>query len=72
MTVIRQVTPDSYAVVETVATARGARTLELDAQTHHIFLVTAEFAPAQAATAENPRPRPQVQPGTFQILEYGE
>ena len=72
MTVIRQVAPDQYEVVETVATARGCRTLELDLQTHHVFVVTAEFAPAQAATAENPRPRPQVLPGTFQILEFGQ
>jgi DNA-binding beta-propeller fold protein YncE len=71
LTVIRQVTPDKYAVVETVATARGARTLELDLRTHHVFVVTAEIAPAPAATAENPRPRPQVVPGTFQILEFG-
>jgi DNA-binding beta-propeller fold protein YncE len=71
LTIIRQVTPDEYAVVETVATARGARTLELDLRTHRVFVVTAEFAPAPAATAENPRPRPQVMPGTFQILEFG-
>jgi DNA-binding beta-propeller fold protein YncE len=71
MTIVRQETPDKYAVLETVATARGARTLELDLQTHHVYLVTAEFAPAPAATAENPRSRPQVLPGTFQILEFG-
>ncbi|HEY5514325.1 MAG TPA: hypothetical protein VIK40_11840 [Geomonas sp.] len=71
LTVIRQVTPDKYAVVETVATARGARTLELDLRTHHVFVVTAELGPAPAATTENPRPRPQVLPGTFQILEFG-
>ncbi len=72
LTVIRQETPDKYAILETVATARGARTLELDLRTHHIYLVTAELAPAPVATAENPRPRPTVIPGTFQILEYGE
>jgi DNA-binding beta-propeller fold protein YncE len=71
LTVIRQVTPDKYEVAETVGTARGARTLELDLKTHHVFVVTAELAPAPAATAENPRPRPQVVPGTFQILEFG-
>jgi hypothetical protein len=65
------VTPDKYEVAETVGTARGARTLELDLKTHHVFVVTAELAPAPAATAENPRPRPQVVPGTFQILEFG-
>jgi DNA-binding beta-propeller fold protein YncE len=72
MTVIRQEAPDKYSVRETVATARGARTLELDPQSHHVYLVTAELAPAPAATPGNPRPRPQVVSGTFQILEYGE
>jgi DNA-binding beta-propeller fold protein YncE len=71
MTVIRQMSPDKYTVQETVATARGARTLELDLKTHHVYLVTAEFAPAPAATTENPNPRPQIFPGTFQILEFG-
>lgn len=71
LTVISQEAPDKYVVLETVATARGARTLELDPKTHHVYLVTAEFGPAPAATAENPRPRPQVLPGTFQILEFG-
>jgi DNA-binding beta-propeller fold protein YncE len=71
LTVIRQVTPDRYEVAETVPTARGARTLEIDLQTHHVFLATAEFAPPAAATAKNPRPRPQVLPGTFQLLEFG-
>jgi DNA-binding beta-propeller fold protein YncE len=72
LTVIREVTPDQYEVAEIVPTARGARTLELDPRTHHVFLVTAEFGPPPAATAENPRPRPQVLPGTFQLLEFGQ
>lgn len=72
MTVVRQEAPDKYSVVDTVATARGARTLELDLRTHHVFLITAELAPAPAATAESPHPRPRGVPGTFQVLEYGE
>jgi YVTN family beta-propeller protein len=71
LTVIRQESADVYKVLETVTTARGARTMELDSKTHHVFVVTAEFGPAPAPTPENPRPRPAVIPGTFQVLELG-
>jgi hypothetical protein len=49
-------------------TQRGARTMALDPKTHRIFLVTAEYGPAPAATAGNPRPRPAIVPGTFIVL----
>jgi len=61
-----------FSVLETMATARGARTMELDPRTHHVFLATAEFGPAPAPTPEQPRPRPALVPGTFMVLEFGE
>src|SRR5512137_2090419 len=70
LTVVRQISADTYEVVETVPTARGARTMELDPQTHHVFVVTAEYGPAPAPTAEQPRPRPTVVPGSFMVLEF--
>ena len=70
-TVIHQNTPDSYTVVARVATARGARTMAFDPQTHHIFTCTADYGPTPAPTAENPRPRPSIVPGTFRVLEFG-
>ena len=69
--VIRQESADTYSVLETMATARGARTMELDPRTHHVFLATAEFGPAPAPTPEQPRPRPALVPGTFMVLEFG-
>jgi DNA-binding beta-propeller fold protein YncE len=71
LTVIRQESADKYTVVESVPTARGARTMELDLKTHKVFLDTAEFGPAPGATAEHPRPRPPVLPGTFKLLILG-
>ena len=71
LTVIKQESADKYSVLETVTTARGARTMELDLQTHHVFVVTAEFGPAPASTKEQPRPRPAVVPGSFMVLEFG-
>jgi len=69
MTVVRQDAPDRYTVVQTVATQRGARTIALDPATHRVYTVTAEFGPAPAATAENPRPRRTLVPGSFVVLE---
>ena len=54
-----------------VPTARGARTMAVDAKTHHVFLVTADFGPAPAPTAERPHPRPSLVPGSFKLIEVG-
>lgn len=71
LTVVKQGSADQYTVLETVPTARGARTMELDPKTHHVFVVTAEYGPAPAPTAEQPRPRPTIVPGSFTVLEFG-
>jgi YVTN family beta-propeller protein len=71
LTVVKQDSADKYSVLETVPTARGARTMELDPKTHHVFVVTAEYGPAPAPTAQQPRPRPTIVPGSFMVLEYG-
>ncbi|HEY1492514.1 MAG TPA: hypothetical protein VGF35_07780 [Steroidobacteraceae bacterium] len=54
--------------LQSLATQRGARTMALDEQRHRIFLVTADFGPPPAATAEHPHPRPAILPGTFRLL----
>ena len=69
ITVIHEDAPDKFTVVGTVQTKRGARTMELDLNTHRIFTVSADFGPPPAATADRPRPRPPVLPGTFALLE---
>jgi YVTN family beta-propeller protein len=71
LTVVHEESPDSFRVVENVQTKRGARTLALDEQSHHVFLPTAEFEAAPPPTKENPRPRPRIVPGTFEVLELG-
>jgi DNA-binding beta-propeller fold protein YncE len=69
ITVIHQDAPDKFTVVQTVQTKRGARTMELDLKTHRLFTVSADFGPPPAPTAERPRPRPPILPGTFAVLE---
>jgi YVTN family beta-propeller protein len=62
---------NKYPVLQNLATQRGARTMAFDSTTDRIYLVTAEFGPRPAATAENPRPRPAVVPGSFTVLVVG-
>lgn len=71
LSVVRQDGPDAYTVVQTLPTQRGARTIALDPATHRVYTVTAELGEAPAATAENPRPRRPVVPGTFVLITTG-
>ena len=70
LTIIDASKPD-YPVLQTVATKARARTMALDPSNGRVYLVTADFGPAPAATAENPRPRPSVVPGSFTVLVVG-
>ncbi len=69
ITVVHEDSPDHYTVVETVPTQRGARTMAVDEKTHRLYTVSAEFGTPPAPTAERPRPRAPMVPGTFVILE---
>jgi len=68
LTVIKEESPEKFSVVENAKTQRGARTMALDTQTHRVFLSVAEMGPAPAGTADNPRPRPKMVPGSFKLL----
>jgi hypothetical protein len=45
--------------------------MALDSKTHNVFVVTAQFGPRPAATADNPRPRPPMVPDSFVVLVVG-
>lgn len=69
LTVIHEDSPNRYHVVETVPTVAGARTMTLDPTTHRVYTASARFGAAPAAaTAENPRRRPPMLPGSFTLL----
>jgi YVTN family beta-propeller protein len=72
LSVIHQDSADHYSLAETVPTQRGARTLALDGVSGKVYLVTADFGPAPAATAEQPRPRPALIADSFVVLVVGE
>jgi DNA-binding beta-propeller fold protein YncE len=71
LTIAHEDSPTQFSPVETIQTQRGARTMAIDYETHTVYLVTAEFGPAPAATADNPHPRPSILPDTFTLLIYG-
>ena len=68
LTMVYEDTPDHFTWIANVPTEYGARTLAVDRKTHHVYLATAQFGPAPAATVENPYPRRPVIPGSFVIL----
>jgi YVTN family beta-propeller protein len=73
ITVVHEDSPGKFSVVQTVNTARGARTMELDPASHQLFTVTARFGPApEQATTENPRRRPPILPNSFVLLVFGQ
>ena len=60
-----------YPVLQSVKTAMGARTMAFDESNGKVYLVTAQFGPRPAATAENPRPRPAVISDSFSVIVVG-
>ena len=66
ITVIHENGVNDYKVLENTVTKRGARTIALDEQTHHLYVPTANFEPV-AANADKGQ-RPKMIPGTFQVL----
>jgi DNA-binding beta-propeller fold protein YncE len=63
--------PDKLTEVETVKTEYGAKTMGFDPKTHNLFLTTADFHAAAAATEKDPHPERKPIPGTFRVLIYG-
>ncbi len=71
VTVIHESAPDKFEVVQTVETAKSARTIDLDPRSHKLYVVAAQFGPPPSPTAEQPRPRPVMVPGSFEVLVVG-
>jgi hypothetical protein len=69
--VLSVVDATTYKTIQSLPTKRGARTMAYDAATDRIYLVTADFGPRPAATAENPHPRPPMVPGSFEVIVVG-
>jgi DNA-binding beta-propeller fold protein YncE len=69
LSIVKQVN-GKYETVDTVQTARGARTMTVDPKNHKVYLLAAEYGPApQSSTGK--KARPPVLPDSFQILVLG-
>ncbi|HVU20387.1 MAG TPA: YncE family protein [Rhizomicrobium sp.] len=66
MSVIREVTPNTYRLIENVQTQKGARTMDLDPASGRIYTVTADLAPDPGQ-----HPPYKMAPGSFRLLIYG-
>ena len=74
MTIIKENSPTSFAVEQTLQTTPGAKTLALDTKTNRVFTMTAEYGPAPANAPPGPAGRPArgpMIPGSFSILMVG-
>jgi len=78
LTVIKESSPTSFAVEQTVFTPQRAKTITLDTKTGNLFLITAEYGPTPAPPAPSSGapggmrgPRAPMIPHSFQILEVG-
>jgi DNA-binding beta-propeller fold protein YncE len=54
LTVVKESSPTSFAVEQTVATPARAKTITLDTKTGNLYLITAEYGPTPAAPAPPP------------------
>ena len=74
MTFIKENSPTSFAVEQTLETMKGAKTLALDTKTNHLLTMTAEWGPPPADAQPGPGGRPPrgpMLPGSFSILMVG-
>ena len=68
-TIAHEDSPEKLTVVQTLKTARGARTMALDPSTHRIYLAAANYEPPPAGAPANARP--QIVPNSMHLLVYG-
>jgi hypothetical protein len=74
MTFIKENSPTSFTVEQTLQTMPGAKTMALDTKTNHVLTMTAEYGPPPATAAPGAAggaARGPMLPGSFSILMVG-
>jgi DNA-binding beta-propeller fold protein YncE len=81
LTIVKENSPSSFAVEQTVQTMPGAKTMTLDLKTNRVLLIAAEYAAPAAPPAGAPAPqggpgrgrggRGALVPGSFSIIVVG-
>ncbi len=71
LTIVKESSPTSFAVEQTLTTMPRAKTLTLDTKTNKLYLIAAEFGPAPATQPGERPARPPMIPDSFSILMVG-
>jgi hypothetical protein len=71
LTVVKENSPTSFAVEQTVHTRPGARTMTIDTNTNHVVLIAADFTPPPTPPPGGGPGRRQLIPESFSILAVG-
>lgn len=69
LTVVHEDSPDQYSVVQTLTTKLGARTMAIDPDGKHLYMVTADFGPPPPATPGQPHHWRTILPDSFEIID---
>ncbi len=71
LTIVKEKSPTSFVVEQTLQTPPRSKTLTFDGKTGHVILITAEFAPPPPTPAGSRPTRGQMVPDSFSILVVG-
>jgi hypothetical protein len=71
LTVVKENSPNSFAVAQTVKTMTGAKTMTIDTKTNQILLIAAEYAPPATPPPGGRPGRGTMIPDSFSILVVG-
>ena len=67
LNVVGETASGKFEILQTVSTPIGARTMDIDPETHRVYLATAEFEEQKPGATG----RPVAKPGTFMIVVVG-
>ena len=68
MTIVKEESANKFAVVQTLKTQKGARTIAINPTSKQLYLSTPEFGMKPEPTPENPKPRAPILPNSFSVL----
>lgn len=71
LTIVKENSPTSFVVEQTVKTPLRAKTITLDSKTGKLYLITAEYGPAGPPDASGRPGRPAMIPDSFMIVTVG-
>ena len=70
VSVVHEDQPDHFTLVQTLATAKSARTMQVDPSSHKLYLAAAQFEPLPANAPEHTRAK--MIPGSLKILVFAQ